>query len=153
MKNLFLSTAFALLSVASFAQELTRSLITTLAAVEEVDSISVWKLSGDYFDQNPELKGLINWDQITFTKVNSYKGDFAFHCWEEAGTYMLCGVKGGKVVNERVYFVINDEYVDSAVEYENKNCGSSWTDEDKTIISRGIVPIGKKTEYVVSASK
>lgn len=112
MKNLFLSTAFALLSVASFAQELTRSLTEPLVCKYEADSIFVFKLSGGCVKENPTLKDVIDFEQFDWELKGAYKGTEVYHTWEESGTYLVCCVKNGRTYKERTAFVINDRYVD-----------------------------------------
>jgi len=119
MKNLFLSTAFALLSVASFAQELTRSLTEPITAAFMADSISIFELSGGCLELNPNLRGVINYSQFDFTHVATYGAHDAIHTWKKAGAYGVVCTVDGEVEKMGTVFIINDDYVDFVVKHSN----------------------------------
>jgi hypothetical protein len=145
MKNLFLSTAFALLSVASFAQELTRSLTHPLYCEQEIDHMVVYKLSGGCLEENPGFFGDVDYSTFDYALEAVYEGNRNDHTWDESGVYVVCCFKNNLPVNERAVFVINDGYVDYA---EYILHGSTEPSKRKHVISYRGVPVGREKVYV-----
>ena len=119
MKNLFLSTAFALLSVASFAQGLTRSLTEPITALCDADSIMIFKLSGGCLDTNPKLFGDIDYGGFQYDLVAVYGAKDGIHTWDDAGVYSVICTQGYDVVNRPTVFIINDDYVNTVAGFNS----------------------------------
>ena len=148
MKNLLLTTAFALLTLGCFSQELNRSLIETLTAPLQSDSVLIFELGGAGLLNNPRLDGYLDFDKgFTFNKVASYPSDNAIHHWKQVGVYMAFCIKDGIPVGGRTVFVIYGRYVDIVAKMKTAHCF------DNMVVSIAFQYIGMPYLKVIIAQK